>query len=63
MNKSEIELACLPLLFSNLEDRNPGVGESAKEAVFGFMLHMTYESLMTETENLKVLYLIFTHRN
>ncbi|XP_015596923.1 protein mini spindles isoform X2 [Cephus cinctus] len=44
---------CLPHLYSNLEDRNSDVRKNAQEAVLGFMIHLSYESMTRTTEKLK----------
>lgn len=45
---------CIPHLYSNLEDRNADVRKNAQEAVLGFMIHLSYESMVKQTEKLKV---------
>ena len=44
---------CLPILFSNLEDRNSDVRKNAQEAALGFMIHLSYELMARQTEKLK----------
>ncbi|XP_043269757.1 protein mini spindles isoform X2 [Venturia canescens] len=46
-------LACVPYLYSNLEDRNSDVRKNAQEAVLGFMIHLSYEGMARQTEKLK----------
>ncbi|CAG9862957.1 unnamed protein product [Phyllotreta striolata] len=46
-------MACIPHLFSNLEDRNADVRKNANEAVLGVMLHLSYETMAKQTEKLK----------
>ncbi|KAF5285627.1 hypothetical protein FQR65_LT13108 [Abscondita terminalis] len=46
-------LACIPHLYSNLEDRNAEVRKNAQEAVLGFMIHLGYECMNKQTEKLK----------
>ncbi|XP_020296342.1 protein mini spindles isoform X2 [Pseudomyrmex gracilis] len=50
--KEEV-LVCLPCLYSNLEDRNSDVRKNAQEAILGFMIHLSYETMMRNTEKLK----------
>lgn len=45
---------CLPYLYANLEDRNSDVRKNAQEAVLGFMIHLSYEAMIRNTEKLKV---------
>lgn len=52
ISKEEL-LACLPHLYSNLEDRNSDVRKNAQEAVLGFMIHLSYEGMARQTEKLK----------
>lgn len=47
-------LACLPHLYNNLEDRNSDVRKNANEAVFGFMLHLSYKTMFNASEKCKV---------
>lgn len=49
-------LACLPHLYNNLEDRNSDVRKNANEAVFGFMMHLSYKTMFNASEKLKVSY-------
>lgn len=51
--KEEI-MICIPLLYSNLEDRNADVRKNAQEAVLGIMMHTSYEAMAKQTEKLKV---------
>ncbi|XP_011883305.1 PREDICTED: cytoskeleton-associated protein 5 isoform X2 [Vollenhovia emeryi] len=44
---------CLPYLYANLEDRNSDVRKNAQEAVLGFMIHLSYEAMVRNTEKLK----------
>ncbi|KYQ51976.1 Cytoskeleton-associated protein 5 [Trachymyrmex zeteki] len=44
---------CLPYLYANLEDRNSDVRKNAQEAVLGFMIHLSYEAMIRNTEKLK----------
>ncbi|XP_014474078.1 PREDICTED: cytoskeleton-associated protein 5 isoform X2 [Dinoponera quadriceps] len=44
---------CLSCLYSNLEDRNSDVRKNAQEAVLGFMIHLSYETMARNTEKLK----------
>ncbi|XP_015113427.1 protein mini spindles isoform X2 [Diachasma alloeum] len=46
-------MACLPHLYSNLEDRNSDVRKNAQEAVLGFMIHLSYDGMVRQTEKLK----------
>lgn len=46
-------ISCVPTLYTNLEDRNVDVRKNAGEAVLGFMLHLSYESMAKQTEKLK----------
>ncbi|XP_044594200.1 protein mini spindles isoform X1 [Cotesia glomerata] len=50
--KEELML-CVPHLYSNLEDRNSDVRKNAQEAILGFMMHLTYEGMLRQTEKLK----------
>ncbi|XP_014206626.1 protein mini spindles isoform X2 [Copidosoma floridanum] len=52
ISKEELVI-CLPILFNNLEDRNSDVRKSAQEAVLGFMIHLSYEAMVRQTEKLK----------
>lgn len=47
-------LVCIPNLYNNLEDRNSDVRKNAQEAVLGFMIHLSYETMARNTEKLKV---------
>lgn len=47
-------LACLPHLYNNLEDRNSDVRKNANEAVFGFMMHLSYKTMFNASEKVKV---------
>lgn len=47
-------MICIPYLYTNLEDRNADVRKNAQEAVFGIMLHTSYEAMSKQTEKLKV---------
>ncbi|XP_015517850.2 protein mini spindles isoform X1 [Neodiprion lecontei] len=44
---------CLPYLFSNLEDRNSDVRKNAQEAVLGYMIHLSYDTMARASEKLK----------
>ncbi|KAL6427050.1 hypothetical protein ACFW04_009317 [Cataglyphis niger] len=46
-------LVCLSYLYTNLEDRNSDVRKNAQEAVLGFMIHLSYETMARNTEKLK----------
>uniref|UniRef100_A0A1Y1JZU4 TOG domain-containing protein n=2 Tax=Photinus pyralis TaxID=7054 RepID=A0A1Y1JZU4_PHOPY len=46
-------VACIPHLYSNLEDRNADVRKNAQDAVLGLMIHLSYESMNKQTEKLK----------
>ncbi|XP_048511351.1 protein mini spindles isoform X1 [Athalia rosae] len=46
-------LVCLPHLFNNLEDRNSDVRKNAQEAVLGYMIHLSYETMARSSEKLK----------
>lgn len=46
-------MICLPYLYNNLEDRNSDVRKNAQEAVLGFMIHLSYEGMLRQTEKLK----------
>ncbi|XP_043480677.1 protein mini spindles [Leptopilina heterotoma] len=50
--KEELTI-CLPILYSNLEDRNSDVRKNAQEAVLGFMIHLSFEAMSRFTEKLK----------
>lgn len=50
--KEELTI-CLPILFSNLEDRNSDVRKNAQESVLGFMMHLSFEAMSRNTEKLK----------
>ncbi|XP_058791056.1 protein mini spindles isoform X2 [Phymastichus coffea] len=52
ISKEELTI-CLPVLYSNVEDRNSDVRKNAQEAILGFMIHLSYESMMRHTEKLK----------
>lgn len=47
-------IVCVPYLYSNLEDRNADVRKNAQEAVLGIMWHLGYETMLKQTEKLKV---------
>lgn len=47
-------IACLPYLYTNLEDRNADVRKSANEAVYGFMIHLSYQTMFHACEKVKV---------
>lgn len=47
-------MVCIPHLYSNLEDRNADVRKNAQEAILGFMIHLSYETMVKQTEKLKV---------
>lgn len=53
ISKDEL-VSCLPILYSNVEDRNSDVRKNAQEAVLGYMIHLSYEALIRHTEKLKV---------
>ncbi|XP_034937769.1 protein mini spindles isoform X2 [Chelonus insularis] len=46
-------MVCIPYLYNNLEDRNSDVRKNAQEAVLGFMIHLSYEGMVRQTEKLK----------
>lgn len=46
-------MVCIPHLYSNLEDRNSEVRKNAQEAVLGFMMHLSYDGMVRQTEKLK----------
>ncbi|KAK0165415.1 hypothetical protein PV328_003929 [Microctonus aethiopoides] len=46
-------MICLPHLYSNLEDRIADVRKNAQEAVLGYMIHLSYETMLRQTEKLK----------
>ncbi|XP_044749386.1 protein mini spindles isoform X2 [Coccinella septempunctata] len=50
--KEELTI-CIPYLYNNLEDRNADVRKNAQEAILGFMIHTSYESMLKQTEKLK----------
>ncbi|XP_045478875.1 protein mini spindles isoform X2 [Harmonia axyridis] len=50
--KDELTI-CIPYLYNNLEDRNADVRKNAQEAILGFMIHTSYESMLKQTEKLK----------
>nr|XP_024218942.1 protein mini spindles [Halyomorpha halys] len=52
IQKEEL-MACLPTLYSNLEDRNADVRKNACEAVLGFMLHLGFTNMIRACENIK----------
>ncbi|XP_014276098.1 protein mini spindles [Halyomorpha halys] len=51
--KKEELTACLPTLYSNLEDRNSDVRKNANDAVLGFMLHLGFTNMIRVYENIK----------
>ncbi|XP_026480505.1 protein mini spindles [Ctenocephalides felis] len=51
-HKDEL-LICLPILFSNIEDRNAEVRKNAADAVTAFMIHLGYERMIRGAEKLK----------
>ncbi|XP_056629748.1 protein mini spindles isoform X2 [Diorhabda sublineata] len=46
-------VACIPHLYTNLEDRNAEVRKNAQEAILGIMIHLGYEFMAKQTEKLK----------
>ncbi|XP_075235279.1 msps cytoskeleton-associated protein 5 isoform X2 [Lycorma delicatula] len=46
-------IICLPILYSNLEDRNADVRKNASEAIVGIMTHIGYSPMMSACEKLK----------
>ncbi|XP_066151261.1 protein mini spindles [Euwallacea fornicatus] len=46
-------IACVPHLYSNLEDRSADVRKNAGEAVLGIMIHLGYDPMAKLTEKLK----------
>lgn len=46
-------LLCIPYLYTNVEDRNADVRKNAQEAVLGFMIHLSFEGMVKQTEKLK----------
>ncbi|KAK0091601.1 hypothetical protein PV326_002969 [Microctonus aethiopoides] len=46
-------MICLPYLYSNLEDCISDVRKNAQEAVHGYMIHLSYETMLKQTEKLK----------
>ncbi|XP_071643759.1 protein mini spindles-like isoform X2 [Temnothorax longispinosus] len=52
ISKEEL-FVCLPCLYANLEDRNSDVRKNAQEAVLGYMIHLSYEAMLRQTEKLK----------
>ncbi|XP_077282854.1 msps cytoskeleton-associated protein 5 isoform X2 [Temnothorax americanus] len=52
ISKEEL-FVCLPCLYANLEDRNSDVRKNAQEAVLGYMIHLSYEAMVRQTEKLK----------
>ncbi|KAL0125152.1 hypothetical protein PUN28_004351 [Cardiocondyla obscurior] len=52
ISKEEL-FVCLPYLYANLEDRNSDVRKNVQEAVLGFMIHLSYEAMVRQTEKLK----------
>ncbi|XP_071559595.1 protein mini spindles-like isoform X2 [Temnothorax nylanderi] len=52
ISKEEL-FVCLPYLYANLEDRNSDVRKNAQEAVLGYMIHLSYEAMVRQTEKLK----------
>lgn len=48
-------MVCIQFLYTNLEDRNADVRKNAQEAVLGFMIHLSYETMVKQTEKLKVI--------
>lgn len=52
VSKDEL-VACLPYLYSNLEDRNADVRKNAQEATLGVMIHVGYEGMLKATSALK----------
>uniref|UniRef100_A0A6M2DFG6 Putative microtubule-associated protein n=1 Tax=Xenopsylla cheopis TaxID=163159 RepID=A0A6M2DFG6_XENCH len=51
-HKDEL-LICLPILFSNIEDRNAEVRKNSADAVTAFMIHLGYERMFRGAEKLK----------
>ncbi|CAH1405349.1 unnamed protein product [Nezara viridula] len=51
--KKEELTACLPILYSNLEDRSSDVRKNASDAVLGFMLHLGFTNMTKASENIK----------
>jgi len=45
---------CVPYLYANLDDCFDSVRKNAQEAVLGFMIHLSYEAMVRNTEKLKV---------
>lgn len=45
---------CVPHLYTNLEDRNADVRKNAQDAILGFMIHLSYETMAKQSEKLKV---------
>ncbi|KAK9509392.1 hypothetical protein O3M35_006719 [Rhynocoris fuscipes] len=45
--------ACLPTLYSNIEDRNADVRKNACEAVLGFMIHLGFNTMNSACDNIK----------
>ncbi|KAL1129715.1 hypothetical protein AAG570_012659, partial [Ranatra chinensis] len=46
-------IACLPILYSNLEDRCAEVRKGASDAVYGFMIHLGFATMMNAVDNMK----------
>lgn len=46
-------MSCLPHLYTNLCDRSADVRKHANDAVFGFMLHLGYETMLKGLEKVK----------
>lgn len=44
----------MPLLYTNLEDRNVSVRNASEKAILGFMMHLGYQSMYSACEKLKV---------
>ncbi|KAJ6636203.1 Protein mini spindles [Pseudolycoriella hygida] len=52
ISKEEL-LGCLPILYLNICDRSPDVRKNANEAILGFMMHLSYESMVKALERQK----------
>lgn len=52
LSKDEL-MACLPHLYTNLCDRTADVRKHANDAVYGFMLHLGYETMLKGVEKVK----------
>jgi len=52
LNKDDLS-ACVPYLFTALEDRTPEVRKAAQDATLAFMIHLGYDNLSRNAAKLK----------